>query len=527
MPRRASSPPGSPHGSAKGARKSPGRNRRGARRRPSWSRPGPRWGLRIATGTSVLLLAAGGVGHAMVTGLSEDVRRVDPFDDLDTDSRPRGDNGVNFLVVGTDRRDGISATQKERYNLGGSACDCTDTMLLVHLSGDRDRATVVSLPRDTYTKLPPHEDRATGKRVAARPAKLNAAYTAGGAPLTVRAVEKLTDVHVDHYLEVDFTSFMSTVDVLGGVPVCTTEPLKDSYSGLDLPKGTTKLNGGQALQYVRARHLDGGSDLSRMKRQQHFLASVISRATDTGVLMNPVRFNKVAATLLESVRADPGFGTEQMMALGRAMRGFSLASSEFASVPLSDVDHRVPGLGSTVEWDRPRAAKLFAALRADRPLSAPAESGPDAPGPGASDPDASERDGSESGGSDRDGGPRVEVAPRDIRVEVANATGRRGLGARIDRELRGTGFATTGAPSNARHAEQARTTIAYDPRWDRSARSLAAALPGAKLVKDPHRGARMKVTVGAADQRVRSVRAPAAHGTPDEAPMRGDEADCG
>ncbi len=177
LPRRASSPPGSPHGSAKGARKSPGRNRRGARRRPSWSRPGPRWGLRIATGTSVLLLAAGGVGHAMVTGLSEDVRRVDPFDDLDTDSRPRGDNGVNFLVVGTDRRDGISATQKERYNLGGSACDCTDTMLLVHLSGDRDRATVVSLPRDTYTKLPPHEDRATGKRVAARPAKLNAAYT--------------------------------------------------------------------------------------------------------------------------------------------------------------------------------------------------------------------------------------------------------------------------------------------------------------------------------------------------------------
>ncbi|MFI7242960.1 LCP family protein [Streptomyces qinglanensis] len=484
----------------------------------------------------MLLLAAGGVGHAMVTGLSADVRRVDPFDDLDTDSRPKGDNGVNFLVVGTDRRDGVSAIQKERYNLGGSACDCTDTMLLVHLSGDRDRATVVSLPRDTYTELPPHKDRATGKRVAGRPAKLNAAYTAGGAPLTVRAVEKLTDVHVDHYLEVDFTSFMSTVDVLGGVRVCTTRPLKDSYSGLDLPKGTTKLNGGQALQYVRARHLDGGSDLSRMKRQQHFLASVISRATDTGVLMNPVRFNKVAATLLESVRADPGFGTEQMMALGRAMRGFSLASSEFASVPLSDVDHRVPGLGSTVEWDRPRAAKLFAALRADRPLSAPAAPDPAASTPAASarasDPAASDRaasdgDASEQKGSGRDEKPRVEVAPRDIRVEIANATGRRGLGARIDRELRGTGFATTGAPSNARHAEHTRTTIVYDPRWDRSARSLAAALPGAKLVKAPHRGARMKVTVGDPDQRVRPVRAPAAHGTPDEAPMRGDEADCG
>ncbi|MGI5352789.1 LCP family protein [Streptomyces sp. CA-250714] len=468
-------------------------------RRASSPHQGPRWGLRIATGTSVLLLAAGGVGHTMVTGLSADVRRVDPFHGLD--SRPKVDNGVNFLVVGTDRRDGLSAGQKERYKLGGAACDCTDTMLLVHLSGDRERATVISLPRDTYTRLPPHKDRATGRQVTERPAKLNSAYTAGGAPLTVRAVEKLTDVHVDHYLEVDFTSFMSTVDVLGGVPVCTTKPLKDSYSGLDLPKGTTKLNGGQALQYVRARHLDGGSDLTRMKRQQHFLASVISQATDTGVLMNPVRFNKVAATLLESVRADQGFGTEQMMALGQAMRGFNPASSEFASVPLADADHRVRGLGSTVEWDRPKAAKLFDALREDRPLSAPAEPA-------------------------RGGPPQVEVAPRNISVEVANATGRQGLGARIDRKLRGAGYATTGVPTNARHTERARTTIAYDPRWNRSARSLAAALPGAELVKAGHRGARMRVTIGDPDQSVRRVRPPDESISPDEAPMRGDEVEC-
>ncbi|WP_243085438.1 LCP family protein [Streptomyces sp. 891-h] len=487
MPRRASSP-------HKGPPKGP---RNGPRR----ARQGPRWGLRIATGSSVLLLVAGGVGHAMVTGLSSDVRRVDPFDGLDTDSRPKVDNGVNFLVVGTDRRDGLSATQKERYNLGGSACDCTDTILLVHLSGDRHRATVVSLPRDTYTRLPPHKNRATGKQVPSRPAKLNAAYTAGGAPLTVRTVEKLTDVHVDHYLEVDFTSFMSTVDVLGGVPVCTTKRLKDSYSGLDLPKGTTKLNGGQALQYVRARHLDGGSDLSRMKRQQRFLASVISRATDSGVLMNPVRFNKVATTLLESVRADEDFGTEQMMALGQAMRGFKPESSEFASVPLADADHRVPELGSTVLWDERKAAKLFTALREDRPLSGPS------PAP-------------------RGGPPRVEVAPRTIQVEVTNATGRRGLGAKIDRGLRGTGFATTGTATNARPVRPGRTTITYDPRWNRSARSLAAALPGAELVEAERRGARMRVTVDDPHQRVRRVRPPEVDSAPGEAPMRGDEVDC-
>ncbi|NSC22070.1 LytR family transcriptional regulator [Streptomyces albus subsp. chlorinus] len=456
--------------------------------------------MRIATGTSVLLLVAGGVGHAVVTGLSEDVRRVDPFDGLE--NRPRDDNGANFLVVGTDRREGLTPDQKKRYNLGGSACDCTDTMLLVHLSGKRDRASVVSLPRDTYTQLPPHRDRATGRQLPARPAKLNAAYTAGGPALTVRAVEKMTKVHVDHYLEIDFTSFMKTVDVLGGVPVCTEKPLKDSYSGLEMPQGTTKLNGGQALQYVRARHLDGGSDLSRMKRQQRFIASLISRATETGVLMNPVRFEKVASSLLGSVRADQEFGTEQMMALGRAMRGFSPASSEFVSVPLADPDHRVPRLGSTVTWDREKADKLFAALREDRPLSGPAE-------------------------PRRGGPPRVEVAPRNVGVEVANATGRQGLGSRIDRELRRTGFSTTRTPSNARRTQDGRTTISYDPGWNRSARALAAALPGAELVRAPRQGPRMKVTVGDPDQRVRPVRGPAPGSGPAEAPMRGDEVDCG
>ncbi|MDJ1137821.1 LCP family protein [Streptomyces iconiensis] len=435
----------------------------------------------------------------MVTGLNADVRRVDPFHGL-TD-RPEGSNGSNILVVGTDRRDTISASQKEKYHLGGTACDCTDTLLLVHLSADRGRASVVSLPRDSYTRLPAHRDRSTGKRLPAQGGKLNSAYTTGGPSLTVRAVEGMTNVHIDHYLEVDFTSFMSTVDVLGGVPVCTTKPLKDSHSGLDLPKGTTRLNGGQALQYVRARHLDGGSDLDRMKRQQRFLASVISRATDSGVLMNPVRFNRVAGTLLESVRADRGFGSDQMLALGQAMRGFSPASSEFASVPLADHDHPVPGLGSTVKWDRKKADQLFTAVREDRPLAVRK------PRPGVT--------------------ARVEVPPRDIRVEVENATGERGLGRRIDRELRDTGFATTRTPGNAPSGSSEGTTITYDPGWDRSARALATALPGATLTKSEGHGPRMKVTVADTSQRVRPVRATSLANTQEGAPIRGDKVGCG
>src|SRR5439155_5305628 len=148
---------------------------------------------------------------------------------------------------------------------------------------------------------------ATGRPRPKHPVKLNAAYAEGGPNLTVRTVEHMTGVHIDHYLEVDFTSFMRSVDAVGGVEICTPRPLKDSFTGLDLPAGKTLLGGGQALQYVRSRHIDASADLGRMHRQQRFLASLIHKITSSGVLMNPIRFKDVAETMLESVRADSGF----------------------------------------------------------------------------------------------------------------------------------------------------------------------------------------------------------------------------
>ncbi|MFC4495966.1 LCP family protein [Streptomyces ovatisporus] len=454
----------------------------------------PRWGVRLATALSVLVLGASGVGHVMVNGLNGDVNRLDPFHGL-TD-RPRDTGGVNFLVVGTDRRDKLSHEQRQKYRLGGAACDCTDTLMLVHLSADHDRASVVSLPRDSYTKLPAHTDAGTGKRHAAVPAKLNSAYAHGGAHLTVSTVEAMTGVHIDHYLEVDFTSFMRTVDVLGGVPVCTEEALSDSHSGLNLPAGRTNLDGGRALQYVRARHLGDGSDLSRMKRQQRFLASVIEKATGNGVLMNPVKLREVSSAVLDSVRADDGLGTEQMLELGRAMRRFTTESSEFASVPVEDSDFTVPKLGSTVKWDERKAKRLFDALRADRPLT-------------EEKPHKTERaDG--DGGSEQAGKAArpalVRIPPGSIRVQVENGTDREGLAREVEAKLGGTGFDTTGTPGVAARNDVSRTAIAYDPRWDRSAKTLAKALPGAKLVEETGRGPVMRVTVGEKHHTVRRVR---------------------
>ncbi|MGW6969913.1 LCP family protein [Streptomyces zaomyceticus] len=481
------------------------RPRPAARRAPvRRRRRRPRWGMRMATALSVTVLAAGGIGHAVVTGLDTGITRVDPFKDMK--NRPQAGHGMNVLVVGTDGRDRITPEEKAKYRLGGAPCRCTDTVMLVHISEDRERASVVSLPRDSYAEMPEHTDLTTGKRHQAHPVKLNAAYAEGGPGLTVRTVESMTGVKIDHYLEVDFTSFMKTVDAVGGVQICTTRPVKDTYTGLSLPAGTHELDGGQALQYVRSRHIDGAADIGRMQRQQRFLAALIDRTTSGGVLFNPVRFREVATTMLGSVRADQDFGTDQLLALAKAMRGFTPASSEFVSVPIGDMSFPVKGIGSTVKWDAAKAQQLFQALREDRPL-------------------ASSKPGSGSSAK----APKavvVDVAPRTVRVQVYNGTRTDGLGRKVDDALRATGFDTTRTPMTGAGTGHARTVVEYDPRWDRSAKSLASALPGAELRAVAGRGRTLRVTVGADYRGVTAVRGEdTARGGPFEA-VTGDQVVC-
>ncbi|MFE2377884.1 LCP family protein [Streptomyces sp. NPDC059398] len=436
--------------------------------------------MRLTTALSVLVLGAGGIGHALV-GELDGIGRIDPFKDMK--NRPAPGRGMNVLLVGTDGRDKITPAEKKKYHLGGAPCHCTDTVMLVHVSADRSRVSVVSLPRDSYAVVPEHTDPVTRKQVTAHPVRLNAAYAQGGPQLTVETVEKMTGVQINHYLEVDFTSFMKTVDVLGGVDICTARPLKDSYTGLDLPAGTSKLDGGQALQYVRSRHLDAASDLGRMQRQQRFMASLIARATGSGVLLNPVKFRDVASTVFGSVRADRGFGPDEMLSIGEAMRGFKPSSSEFTSVPIGQMNYRVPGIGSTVKWDPAKSGKLFKEIREDVPIAVHRAS------------EAKAR--------------TVDVPPDQIRVQVANGTSTTGLAARADKSLRATGFLSSVAATAPGHSasDAAHTVIEYDPRWNRSVRSLAAALPHAQLRAVAGIGSTLKVTLGTDFRTVTPVRA--------------------
>jgi LCP family protein required for cell wall assembly len=333
----------------------------GARRRGS-PRLRKRRLMRVAGALSLALVTVGGLSNVAMAGLGSGIGRVDVFSGLG--HRPPGGTGQNFLVIGLDGRGRTTARERRLLHFGGEPCHCADTIMLAHLSADRSRLSVVSIPRDSYVRLTD-----TGSP-SGRPDKLNAAYSAGGPKLTVRTVEQTTGIRVDHYLEMDFTGFMKAVDAFGGVPVCTARPLRDPRSGLDLPAGTTLLDGTRALQYVRARYLDGTADLGRMRRQQVFVSDLIARVTGSGMLLDPARLGSTVGVALDSMRADRGLETADLIRLTGAVAGMSRSSAEFASVPMDDMNREVPGVGTTVTWDRTRAARLFAAIRADRPLTA-------------------------------------------------------------------------------------------------------------------------------------------------------------
>ncbi|MBO1332884.1 LCP family protein [Streptomyces sp. VRA16 Mangrove soil] len=370
--------------------------------------------------------------------------------------------GTNLLVAGLDRRSDLTREEIDRLHVGGQECGCTDVLMLVHLAADGHRLSIVSLPRDSYVPFAPHDH-------PAHSGKINGAYAHGGADLTVRTVERATGLHIDHYLETDFRRFAAAVDDLGGADVCTDVPLTDENSGLELPAGTHTLDGRHALRYVRARHLLPPGDLGRVRRQQKLLLGMLARMTDAGLFRNPVAAARTARALLAQVRTDGHTDARTLVSLARSLRELAPEQAEFATVPVSDFDHRVPQWGSSLLWDERRAEQMFAALRADRPLI---------------------------GLFPSDGAVPVGMPPSETRVAVDDP--------RIADALRASGFDVT--PTAAPGARPSGpTVVTYEPERARYAPSLAAALPGAELRPVAGTGPVFRVVVGSADRGVTRV----------------------
>ncbi|MGC0419120.1 LCP family protein [Embleya sp. AB8] len=461
-------------------------------------RPAGRNWLVLITGVlAAAILLTSGIGWAWVKHFDGKIQRIDPFKDLK--DRPDTGSGkdLNFLIVGSDNRAGIPKETLNKLHAGGESCDCTDTMMLVHLNGKRDRATITSLPRDSYVEFPAHKDKTTGQQKGPSKGKINAAYTLGGPSLTVATVEKATGIRIDHYIEVNFVSFVSVVDTLGGVEMCTPKPLRDPKSGLDLPAGTSKLDGVKALQFVRARYIpsDPTGDIGRTQRQQKFMTQVLAKAGSSGTLTDPLKLKNVLDAVLGSIKVDEGMSSQDFLELGTKLRNLSNSGVTYAQIPLKSVDHVVPDWGSTVLWDDAKAQGLFKAMREDKELIAPPDRKSDPPGPsGAAGPAPV----------------AVDVAPGDISVQVYNGTPTAGLGPRVHEDLKGAGFVLAGPPRPSTGGDGVRTVIRYDPRWDRSVKTVQAALPGATLEPVTGLGRTIEVVAGSSYQGLTPVRVGAA-----------------
>lgn len=290
---------------------------------------------------------------------------------------PAAGTGMNVLLVGVDTRATITPRQKTDYHLGGRACGCTDTMMLVHIAQNRRRVSVVSLPRDSLAVIPAYTD-SRGRTHRSRSAKLNAAYAEGGADLSMRTVERMTGVRIDRFLPVDFARFMRTVDEVGGLDVCTDRPLKDPSTALDLPVGTTHLSGGQSLQYARSRHVDQLADFGRIQRQQKLIVSFVKEIASGGSLRSPARMAVLASVLLPDVPEERAFTTKDALILSWQLRNIGLDSLEFSTVPVKGYV-TVKGVGSTIAWDPAKSAAVFRAVRLDRPLTTAGAAAPDHP----------------------------------------------------------------------------------------------------------------------------------------------------
>ncbi|WP_234441757.1 LCP family protein [Streptomyces sp. WM6386] len=275
---------------------------------------------------------------------------------------------LNILLMGTDGRDTISAAEKRKFHAGGIACNCTDVLMLVHVSARRDRVSVVSMPRDSYADIPPYREESTGEERGPHPLKINGAYDEGGPALTISTVESMTGMRIDRYVQVDFRRFIDAVNDVGGVEVCTSRTLKDSATKLNLKPGKHRLDGGPSLQYVRSRHVDTSADLGRIQRQHRFLVNALRGLRAKKALTDPVGMARVTGTLLGKGQVEQGFDAREMVQLAAALQKVPAKAIEFTTVPIAGFNETRPDIGSTLAWDMKRADAMFAKLRADRPL---------------------------------------------------------------------------------------------------------------------------------------------------------------
>jgi LCP family protein required for cell wall assembly len=315
----------------------------------------PRWGrIALVLGVVVALLIGGVVvgGLLYVQHINAKFQHIDAFSTI-PGPRPTkvNDGSQNILLLGSDSRDQTRAADLKGWR--------TDTIILMHVTADHKDAYLISIPRDSWIHIPRSMSQ---PQFGNTNAKINAAFSWGGVPLTVETVEQFTNVYIDHVVLINFAGFEAVTNALGGVDMYVDQTITSIHKPHRVfTKGTHHFTGVLALDYVRQREQYASGDLTRVKHQQEFLKAIMNKATSTGTLTNLGKLNAFLDALSKAVLVDKGFDLGSM---AWQLHGLRSSDMTFLTSPTSGFATEADG-ESAVVVDKARAATLYAAVRDD------------------------------------------------------------------------------------------------------------------------------------------------------------------
>lgn len=325
-PRRGEGPPGGRRG---GKPRGPGGGGAAKRRRRA---------LAVTGGTLAFLLVGGGLAsYLYYQHLNGNLKVIDTNG---AGGSFKKDQPINILVIGTDKRSGAG---NEGYG-DAESVGHADTTILFHVSKDRSNATALSIPRDLITDIPVCPTKQSNGSVKQIPATKGSRFNnslgqEGRDPgCTMRTVKQLTGIGVDNFMMVDFNAVKNLSTAVGGVPVCLAKDVNDRDSKLNLKAGEHRLQGEQALAFVRTRHSFGNeSDLDRIKTQQQFLSSMMREMKSKETLTSPKKFFSLAEAATKSLTVDQGLGSiGKLTDLAGELKDMNLKNVTFTTLPVVD-----------------------------------------------------------------------------------------------------------------------------------------------------------------------------------------------
>lgn len=373
--------------------------------------------MRVLAWISVIMtcvLVAGVLtGYALYRQALAGIKKRDIASELGSDRPANTTGALNVLLVGSDTREG----ENKKYGRYLPPGERTDTIILLHVSPERNKAMLLSFPRDSMVQIPACTNPRTKAPIPPRLDMINSAFNDGGIVCTIKTLESLTGIRIDHYIKVDFTGFKNIVNALGGIEICLPVAVNDRKAKLNLPAGRHVVKGEAALGYVRLRNIGDGSDIGRIKRQQIFLAQVVKKATSTDLLTNPARLFGFVSAAARSVEMDSELNTETLIQIAQSSRNLLAKNVKFITVPWEPY----PEDKNRVQWKQPDAEKLFAAIRNDVELPSPTPTAKATPGASA----------------------KPAIKPRQVRLQVLNGTGEAGKAREVAEALAAQGFTVT------------------------------------------------------------------------------------